>query len=437
MPTRRQILSTAVLGGAMLSGCGRRRKGREGADPDALHIRVWDERAAGAYRSALKGFTSASGLGVEVEAMAWEDYWTALPLDVAGGSAPDLLWMNTANLAQLVANDELIDLTEVLGEAAGSWEGFAGDLYRIEDRLWGAPQFWDRTVLLANRSLTDAAGADPAALRFDPGAPQDPLREAARAMTKDAAGLHPDQPGYDQGSGTWGTGTGPDRSALLGPYVAANGGTWQEEDGAFAFASPEGIAAIQYLADLALKHKVTPPATDLVADRGLARQRFTEGRLGLLQTGTYALEQVRAGIAGAFPWSVHPPAAGPTGERPLVHAVALVAIATKDEDREAAIAELLQHLTSLEGAKPLAQQRLGIPARRDLHDAWVQAWAQQKVDVSALGGAPRDIALPETGVRAAEATDAALEKITEVFTGKAQASEALPAAQRAADEARG
>lgn len=437
MPSRRQVLSAAALATAgALSGCAKSGRGASG-DPDALHIRVWDEKAADAYRTALKGFRSSSGLDIEVEAMPWEDYWSSLPLDIAGKNAPDLLWMNTANLAQLQRSESIMDLTEPLAEMAGSWEGQVTDQYRIDGKLWGAPQFWDRTILLSNRELVDAAKVDPEKLSFDPGAPTDPLRDAAKSMTKDANGLHPDQPGYAQESGTWGIGTGPDRAALLGPFVAANGGTWQNDDGSFAFASAEGIAAVQYLADLALTHKVTPPGPDIVAEQNLCRQRFTEGRLGLLQTGTYALGPVHAGIAGAFGWSVHPPIPGPRGPRPLVHAIAFVATSTKDDDREQAIIELAQHLASADVGAVLAQQRIGIPARHDQYAAWVDAWKKEKVDVSGLGDAPTDIAHPEMGIRAAEAMNAAMPPIVDVFTGKTPAAKALPAAQAAADKARG
>src|SRR5699024_5898634 len=92
-------------------------------------------------------------------------------------------------------------------------------------------------------------------LSFDVTAPRDPLRELARALTVDGEGLRPDEEGFDPAArSTFGFSAHPDRTAVLGPFLAAQGASWQDEDGTFTFASEEGIAAVQYLADMAAAH---------------------------------------------------------------------------------------------------------------------------------------------------------------------------------------
>lgn len=437
---RRRLLGAMTASGAALalSACGSRRRRTKDTETPPLRLRVWSEPAATAYREALSGFQSTSGLAVEVESQPWDDYWASLPLDVADRSAPDLLWMNTANLAQLQANEVLLDVGELVGDATSAIEPITADMYRIDEALWGLPQLWERTVLVANRNLTEAAGVDPSALACDPSAPSDALRDAARSITVDEGGRHPGDEGFDvEHVAVTGFSSHPDRSALLGPFIAAHGGHWQNAKGQADFASPEGIAAVQYLADLALKHQVAPPGELTVSDPSLCRQRFVEGTLGLLQTGTYDLDALQAGIDGSFPWDLHPPVAGPHGVRPLVHAIALVAVRPKKDERTEAIGELLAHLATLEAQRPLAEARLGIPAHRDLRGAWEQAWKDTGVDVSVLGDAPTEIAWPERGVRSAEAVEAAMGPIAEVFTGQKPAQEALPEAQTAARDAVG
>ena len=114
-----------------------------------------------------------------------------------------------------------------------------------------------------------------------------------------------------------------------------------------------------------------------------------------------------------------------------------MAVRPKKDERTEAIGELLAHLATLEAQRPLAEARLGIPAHRDLRGAWEQAWKDAGVDVSVLGDAPAEIAWPERGVRSAEAVDAAMGPIAEVFTGQKPAQEALPEAQTAARDAVG
>ena len=440
MPTRRQILlSTAAMGLAgagALAGCTREGPADTAAAADTLRMRVWDDAAAAAYETSLEAFTRKTGIAVEVEVVVWDDYWKQLPLDVADEALPDVLWMNTANLAGTRAGGTLLELGEIVGDQASQWEETATDLYRIDGALWGVPQIWDQSILLAHHELVTEADGDASALTFDPGAPSDPLRELARRITVDAEGLHPGDEGFDDSSRTvFGFGSHPDRTAVLGPFIAAQGGAWQDAEGEFVFASPEGVSAVQYLADLAADH-LAPAGAETVADDRLCQSLFLEGKLGLLQTGTYDLHTVREGIADSFDWSVHPVVAGSEGPRPLVHAIAALGVDPGDEDRAADIGELLTWLGSVEGQRPLAENLLGIPAHRELHGTWQKAWENAGVDVSALATAPAEPALPERGNRSAEGTEAALPIIAKVFQGEETAEQALPVAQKEARAAR-
>lgn len=441
MPTRRELLQLAAaagtaVGATALAGC----SGPErtvGEDPDAIHLRVWNEAAADAYRSVLDGIDLPGGYVVEVEAMPWDEYWKSLPLDVADGSVPDLLWMNTANLAQLQANDELVDVGEILGDAVSQWEQIATEQYRIDEKLWGVPQLYERTILLANRTLTGPAKVDPSELSFDPAAETDRLRDAARALTVDSEGRHPGEEDFDPEARTaHGFSSHPDRTALLGPFIAATGGRWQDEEGEYVFASEQGVAAVQYLADLCHGH-LAPTGKEVVGDPGLCRQLFVQGKLGLLQTGTYDLQAVASTMGEGLEWDIHPPVRGPEGTRPLVHTIAMVATTSRDDDRDAALAEVLSVLGSADGMRPLAEARLGIPAHRDLRGAWEDAWAQEGVDVSVLGETPTEVAQPEHGLRSADGVGAALGVIATVFSEDRPAAEAMPEAVQAAQDARG
>lgn len=437
MPTRRQLLlTTAAMGMAgvgALSGCSREAPA-ELEEGDVLRMRVWSEAAASAYEDSLAEFTERTGLEVELEVLTWEDYWAQLPLDIAAESLPDVLWMNTANFAQAQAGGHLLEIGEVAKGLASEWEDVATDLYRLEDGLWGVPQIWEHSILVAHEGLVAAAEGDASALSFDPEASSDPLRDLARALTVDGGGLHPGQDGFDPGGRvTYGFSAHPDRTAVLGPFIAGQGGSWQDEEGTMSFASEEGIAAVQYLADLAADH-LAPSGTETVGDPALCRNLFLQGKLGLLQTGTYDLHTLTEEIGGDFEWGIHPVVAGPEGARPLAHAIAAVGIEPRDEDRTPAVAELLRWLGEADGQRPLAENRLGIPAHRDLRKAWVESWSDAGLDLSELE-VPKDVARPETGDRSAIATGRALKVIAGVFRGDATAEEALPEAQQAARDA--
>ncbi|WP_245851075.1 extracellular solute-binding protein [Brachybacterium vulturis] len=439
MPTRRQLLlSTAAMslaGVGALSGCADDAP-VELEDGEALRMRVWSESAATAYEDSLAAFTASTGIEVALEVLGWADYWTQLPLDVASGELPDVLWMNTANLAQAHGSGALLEIGEIVGDGAADWESAATDLYRLDKGLWGVPQLWEQSILVAHEGLVAAVEGDASALTFDAGAASDPLRELSRALTVDGEGRRPGEADFDPAARkTFGFSAHPDRTAVLGPFIAAQGGSWQDEDGTPIFASDEGITAVQYLADLASSH-LAPAGKDTVADPTLCRTLFLQGKLGLLQTGTYDLHALAQEIDDAFTWGIHPVVAGPEGARPLVHSIAALGVDPGDEDREAAIGELLRWLGGVEGQRPLAENRLGIPAHRDLRGAWEKSWDAAGVDVSVIE-VPEAVALPEIGDRSAIATGTAMPIIAEVFLGETDAAEALPRAQQAAREAMG
>src|SRR5699024_7096594 len=200
VPTRRQLLLTAAATGlagvGALSGCSRGAPAElEGGD--RLRMRVWSEAAGAAYEESLAAFTADSGIEVELEVLSWDDYWSQLPLDVAGGTLPDVLWMNTAHLAETQAAEVLLDVGEIVRGDSSAWEQVATDLHRIDETLWGVPQYYDQSLLIANQGLVAAAGGDASALVFDPGAGSDPLRELATALTADGEGRHPGDEGFD------------------------------------------------------------------------------------------------------------------------------------------------------------------------------------------------------------------------------------------------
>lgn len=437
MPTRRQLLITAATGMAgagVLSACSR---GRDAAPepPDALTLRVWNEQAAGVYEKALVAFTESTGIEVEVQAMAWETYWTQLPLDAAEDSLPDVFWMNTAHLDQYIGGEHLVEIGETVGDLSAQWEPVAADLYRREDGLWGVPQLWEQSVLVANRALADQAGGMPEGLRCDLWAESDPLRDLALAMTVDSEGRRAGDEGFDPASrDITGFSAHPDRTALLGPFIAGAGGSWQGEDGTFTFASEAGVGAVRYLAGMAAAH-LAPSGAETTAKPGLCRELFSQGKLGLLQTGTYDLRALTESIDGAFEWGLHPVVAGPEGTRPLVHAISAVGRTVESDERTAEIAELLTWLGTVDAQRPLAEARLGIPGHRDLRGAWDEAWKGAGVDTTVIGAAPQNPARPEHGLRSAEGTAAALPIIGEIFRGEADVNEAMARAQDAANEA--
>lgn len=403
--------------------------GSTGGDKGTLTFRLWDQNAVPAYEESFQAFTAESGWNVNIDVVPWGDYWTRLPLDVASGDAADVYWMNSANYVQFKDSEALLDINEVIPDGASQWEQSVVDLYTRDGGLWGVPQIWDSIAVFYNKGLVEEAGVDPEDLVFDPSAETDSLRDAARALTLDGAGLHPGESGFDVDSREqFGFNSQADRQAIIGPMLASNGATWQEDD-QYTFASPEGIEAFQYMADLINVENVAPSAADTNENGDFSRDLFTQGKLGLFQSGPYNLLAISEGVADSFEWALAGPVEGPAGAKSLVHGVVAVGNAQADEDQQEGIAALLTWLGSKEGQLPLAEQGVSFPGHIDAQDAFIAYWEEKGVDVSVFVEAAKNPAEADTGARANAGLGAAIPIFQEVFIGRLSAEDGIPQAQ--------
>ena len=403
--------------------------GSTGGDKGTLTFRLWDQNAVPAYEESFQAFTAESGWNVNIDVVPWGDYWTRLPLDVASGDAADVYWMNSANYVQFKDSEALLDINEVIPDGASQWEQSVVDLYTRDGGLWGVPQIWDSIAVFYNKGLVEEAGVDPEDLVFDPSAETDSLRDAARALTLDGAGLHPGESGFDVDSREqFGFNSQADRQAIIGPMLASNGATWQEDD-QYTFASPEGIEAFQYMADLINVENVAPSAADTNENGDFSRDLFTQGKLGLFQSGPYNLLAISEGVADSFEWALAGPVEGPAGAKSLVHGVVAVGNAQADEDQQEGIAALLTWLGSKEGQLPLAEQGVSFPGHIDAQDAFIAYWQEKGVDVSVFVEAAKNPAEADTGARANAGLGAAIPIFQEVFIGRLSAEDGIPQAQ--------
>ncbi|HEX7350528.1 sugar ABC transporter substrate-binding protein [Brachybacterium sp.] len=443
MVNRRTLLSSFAAAGLLgtAAACSPSGSGGDGngggasdgggttGEKGSLTFRLWDENAVAAYEESFAAFTEASGWGVSIDVVPWADYWTRLPLDVASGDAADVYWMNSANYIQLKDSDALLDIHEVVPDGAAQWEKSVVDLYTRDGGLWGVPQIWDSIALFYNKTLVEEAGVDPSALAFDPTADSDSLREAGATLTVDGAGKHPGEDGFDADSREqFGFNSQADRQAIIGPMLAANGAQWQEDD-EYTFASPEGIEAFQYMADLINVEHIAPSAADTNENGDFTRDLFTQGKLGLFQSGPYNLLAISDGVADSFEWALAAPVSGPEGPKSLVHGVVAVGNAQADEEQQAGIKELLTWLGSKEGQLPLAEQGVSFPGHVDAQEAFIDFWNEKGVDVSVFVDAAKNSAEADTGARANAGLTAAIPIFQEVFIGRLTAEEGIPQAQ--------
>ncbi|WP_058235448.1 ABC transporter substrate-binding protein [Devriesea agamarum] len=443
MTTRRAVLMAAGATGALgaLAACSPSapsagKSSGSASNRKAVTFRLWDDTAKPAYEESFKAFTAQTGYPVEIQLVPWESYWTKLPLDIASGDAADVFWMNSANYVQFQQSGNLMNVSTEVGNGEGAWEKSVVDLYTRDGGLWGVPQLWDSIAVFYNKKLTEAAGVDPSALTFVPGdGSGDTLIEAARKLTVDDAGKHPGEDGFAKDRrAVYGFNAQADRQAVIGCFLASNGGTWQEHD-KYVFDSPEGVGAFQYLSDLINKYVVAPSAADTNQNGNLTRDLFIQGKLGLFQSGPYNLKNIYEGVQQSFPWAIAPLVAGPAGGLSVVHGVVAAGNA-KTKNKEGAT-KLLSWLGSAEGQRPIATHGVAFPAHRDVQKDFVDFWKAKNVDVNQFIAAAKHSVQADTGAKANAGLTAAMPTFQEILMGRIPAADGLKKAQADGNAAMG
>lgn len=416
------------------SGGGGGNTGGDGGDVTTVTFRLWDENAAASYEASFAAFTEQHPeIEVEIESVPWANYWDQLPLDIQAGEMADIFWTNTSNFGIYADNGNLLNISEVLGEDHDEWSAGSADLYTREGSLWGVPQLTDSIALFYNKTLLDAAGVDPNELAWSPNTDEDTLLPALQQLTVDSAGVTAAEDGFNSDSvDVYGFNAQNDLQAIYIDFLAQNGAQFQDGD-EYAFNSPEGVAAFQYLVDLINTHHVAPPAADTNANGDLSREYFVQGKLALFQSGQYSLPAM-ADIGEDFEWGIAPMVAGPEGRIGVVHSVAALGNAATEHPDE--VAEVLAWIGSAEGQGYLAQDGSAFPAAVDAQQAFADYWDGQGVDTTAFveqaGGQTTPAPLGPNSNAGLNAIGA---YFGDMFLGDIPVEQALQEAQDAGNEA--
>ncbi|MGO4497319.1 sugar ABC transporter substrate-binding protein [Paenibacillus sp. 2RAB27] len=209
------------------------------------------------------------------------EYAQKLETLVASGKAPDVfyagepLFQKLAGSGTLLKMDDLIKSSKSFEESNVWKKGL--DRYRFDGKvlgkgsLYGLPKDVGPWAFAYNKDLFDKAGVKYPSAKAGEWTWNDMI-EAAKKITTQGANGKTDVfgvAGYSLESAVWANG---------GDYIDYNTGTIKIDEPAF-------IEALQFVADLKLKYKVSPSPTDEKAQGGYAR--FVAGKIGMFPMGPW------------------------------------------------------------------------------------------------------------------------------------------------------
>jgi multiple sugar transport system substrate-binding protein len=282
----RLSLATVLVGGAafVAAGCG------SDSSKAAGEIEVWHgygQLAApgeepnielDSFAKLIKEF-EASHPDIKVNTTYVNSDFALEKLTVAlrGGKAPDVTYQYGTNMAQLATTPKIVDLTDRVADEAYDWNDvFKGvrDVFTVDGKVLGVPALVDNLAVVYNKTLFKQAGLPVPA----PDWTWDQFVADAKKLT-------------DSGKKQFGTEFPIDGSETqVWKYIAmlwgAGGDILNADNTKAAFASPEGVRALQVLDDLA---KAKTIYLNAAPDSPKASQLFNADKIGMFITGPWDL----------------------------------------------------------------------------------------------------------------------------------------------------
>jgi multiple sugar transport system substrate-binding protein len=222
----------------------------------------------------------------------------------------------------------------------------------VDGKIWAWPLWVTAISIFANKDIFAERGVELPTM--DKPWTWDQFVEAAKKLT------------YTRADGTqvYGFGASSKWGAVeYYPLMYIDGGRILSADGKqFVQNQPEGVSALQKIADLALVHKVTPPDYGTVDQAGVRAQFKDRQTLAMLMSTPGFVPDLEK---SEFPLAVVPPPTGALGKLVTNGAFGLYAVVNvDDQDQVKAAHELAKYLTGSQVAKDIPGWQLAPGLRK-------------------------------------------------------------------------
>lgn len=378
LPRRTLLLGSAGLLGLTACGSSTDQPSSSGGKVELVY-RLWDEQQEVGYKAVFAAFTAENpDITVRMEVLPWDQYWTKLTTELAGGKAPDVFWLTVENFPDMADKGVLAPLDDLLGKAGidlAKYHQNVVESYKFEDKQLGMPKDLGVVGLLYNKSLVRSL---PDKLSWAPDGSGSFL-ELARKLTVDKGGRTADQAGFDPRSiKRWGFCSWNHSQTQWLNWIASNGGKAMDAPyGKFGLTEQKSVEALQWARDLIFKWHVSPDGTRTNPPTGQATEMFYRGEVAMFPANNallpFALPEVK------FDIGVTSMPAGPAGRSVVINGLAEVMYA-KTKHPEAA-GKLIAFLGSEKAQKLMGDAGYIIPALNGAGAGYTEYWKKKGIDV--------------------------------------------------------
>lgn len=275
------------------------------------------------------------------------DYDTKLQTSLAGGTPPDVFYVDSFRLLDYVEAEALMPIGEQAVEADDFYPSLR-DAFTVDGTFYCPPKDFSTLGLQYNEALFDAAGIDYPTADWT----WDDLRAAAEALT-------------DADSGTYGMVLSADFARWIAFLYQAGGSVTDEEFTQMTIDSPEALEAMNFYVGLVQDGYAAQPS-DL--DSGWPGEAFGKGLAAMAIEGNWIVPFLNDQYPDLAYGLTELPA-GPAGEATMAFTVCY-AVPAAAKSPEASF-ELVNYLTGPEGMKEWTDLGLAMPTRQSLREDWL------------------------------------------------------------------
>ncbi len=205
-------------------------------------------------------------INIEPQTASYDDYFTSLQTQIAGGTAPDTFELNYENFVTYARSGALLDLGSA-GIDAARYYPLALEGFQDGGTQYGLPATFSDVVLIYNTALFDEAGLD----YPSPDWTWDDYLVAAEALTDADAGVY--------------GGFQPVSFFEFYKSLAQAGGEFFDADGNATFNSEAGVAAAEWLTSK--PGTVMPTLADIGGTPDFDTNLFQSGKLAMWHNGIW------------------------------------------------------------------------------------------------------------------------------------------------------
>jgi len=263
--------------------------GDSGGKPETVTVKFTNFSASGENEKYLQQMKEEfekqhPNIKVDIETLAYDDYFTQMQTRVASGTAPDAYELNYENFVSYAKKGVLLDLTPMFDNFDTSvLNENALQAFSTDGRQYGLPASFSNVVLFYNKDLFDQADVDYPTSSWT-WADADAAAEKIRALGDNIYGIYQ-----------------PIQFWEFYKKVQQNGGSLMNADMTqFTVDTPQNVETLQHMVDRVLKTNVMPTEAQMagMGDWDL----FKSGRLGMLVTGIWAFPDFTQNIT--FNWDI-------------------------------------------------------------------------------------------------------------------------------------